>query len=183
MTQVHFESTPNPQTMKFLLGRTLSEQTADFKSAQEVGTGSPLAKKIFGFPWASAVFIGRDFITITKEDWVDWEVLAEPLAGLIGEHLEAGSPVLLEAVTTSQAPSASDSPAVQTIKRILEEEIRPAVALDGGDIVFHKYEGGVVYLYMQGACAGCPSSTATLKMGIETRLKNAVPEILEVVAL
>lgn len=179
---VHAEMTPNPQTMRFVTNLVLTEQPAEFKSPQETFR-SPLARKLFGFPWTAGVFIGRDFVAVTKQDWVDWETLAEPLAGLIQEHLERGEPVLqqVEPVTNSASPDDSDD--VREIKRILDEEIRPAVAMDGGDIVFHKFEDGVVYLFMQGACAGCPSSTMTLKMGIEARLKELVPSVREVVSM
>lgn len=177
---VRFETTPNPQTLRFSVGQALTSQPAEFKTARDA-VRSPLAKKIFGFPWCDGVFIGTDFVTVTKQDWVDWDVLAEPLASLIGEHLERGEAVMLE---TEVAESAGDdSPVVREIKKILNEEIRPAVALDGGDIVFHKYEDHVVYLYMQGACSGCPSSSFTLKQGIEVRLRNAIPEIQSVIAM
>jgi len=199
LTRIRPEMTPNPQTMRFVADRVLTESPREFKTPQETAL-SPLARKLFGFPWTAGVFIGRDFISVTKQDWVDWETLAEPLAGLIAEHLERGEPVLHMQATTSvagtgattgsadtgrasEAPTADDSPAVQLIKKVLNDEIRPAVALDGGDIVFHKYEDGIVYLFMQGACAGCPSSTMTLKMGIEARLKEALPEIREVVSV
>lgn len=177
---VRAEQTPNPQTLRFLTSAVLTETPAEFKSAQQTST-SPLAKKLFGFPWTAGVFIGRDFVAVTKQDWVDWETLAEPLEGLIAEHLERGEPVL-HAVTQQEA-SGDESADVQMIKKVLNEEIRPAVAQDGGDIVFHKFEDGIVYLFMQGACAGCPSSTMTLKMGIETRLREAVPSIREVVSM
>lgn len=213
---VRFEATPNPQTLRFtadqfiakMSGGKFTDKPVDFKSAGEAQF-SPLAKKLFGFPWAAGVYIGRDFITVTKQDWVDWDVIAEPLAGLIEEHLESGAPVI-SASTNSTATSQTaggasggaaavtsgtvdasdksvaqpgDSPAVVEIKRVLNEEIRPMVAQDGGDVVFSKYDDGIVYLHMQGSCAGCPSSTATLKMGIETRLQEAVPEIREVVSI
>ncbi len=201
---VRFEATPNPQTLRFtadsfvakLSGQSFTEKPVDFKTAAEAQF-SPLAKKLFGFPWAAGVYIGRDFITVTKQDWVDWDVIAEPLAGLIEEHLESGAPVV-NARTDGEASSATsgtvdtndksvaqvgDSAAVIEIKRVLNEEIRPMVAQDGGDVVFSKYEDNIVYLHMQGSCAGCPSSTATLKHGIETRLQDAVPEIREVVSV
>lgn len=179
---VRFEQTPNPQTLKFTVGHSISTQSAEFKSARDT-VRSPLAKKIFGFPWCGGVFIGSDFITVTKQDWVDWDVLAEPLAGLIAEHIERSEPVLIAEAQTTEDTISNDTPVVREIKKILNEEIRPAVALDGGDIVFHKYEQNVVYLFMQGACSGCPSSTFTLKEGIEARLRNAIPEIKEVVAV
>jgi Fe-S cluster biogenesis protein NfuA len=179
---VRAEMTPNPQTLRFVTSQVLNENDpADFKTAQETAT-SPLARKLFGFPWTAGVFIGRDFVTVTKQDWVDWETLTEPLAGLIQEHLERGE-VVLHKVDAKEAVSSNDSSDIQLIKKVLNEEIRPAVAQDGGDVVFHKYEDGVVHLFMQGSCAGCPSSTMTLKMGIETRLKEAVPGIREVVSM
>lgn len=179
---VHAEMTPNPQTMRFVTNQVLTEQPAEFKSHQETFK-SPLARKLFGFPWTAGVFIGRDFVAVTKQDWVDWETLAEPLAGLIQEHLERGELVMQQVDPVSSSASADDSDEVREIKRILDEEIRPAVAMDGGDIVFHKFEDGIVYLFMQGACAGCPSSTMTLKMGIEARLKELVPSVREVVSM
>ena len=202
---VRFETTPNPQTLRFtadevlatLSGKSFTERPVEFKNAAEAQF-SPLAKKLFGFPWAAGVYIGRDFITVTKQDWVDWDIIAEPLAGLIEEHLESGAPIVnaAKAVDTSGAMTsgvvdasdksvaqAGDSAAIIEIKRVLNEEIRPMVAQDGGDVEFAKYEDGVVYLHMRGSCAGCPSSTMTLKMGIETRLQEAVPEIREVVSI
>jgi Fe-S cluster biogenesis protein NfuA len=180
---VRAEQTPNPQTLRFVTNQILTEEPAEYKTAQETST-SPLARKLFGFPWTAGVFIGRDFVTVTKQDWVEWETLAEPLAGLIQEHLESGETVVHKVEKSAQsAATGDDSSDVQTIKRVLNEEIRPAVAQDGGDVVFHKFEDGVVYLFMQGSCSGCPSSTMTLKMGIETRLIQAVPSIREVVAM
>lgn len=181
--KVTFEPTPNPATLKFHLHRAVTD--APFECATAADTDrSPLAAKIFGFPWTASVFIGRDFVTVTKHDWVDWNVLANPLAGLIQEHLERGEPVVVEVSTKgNNDASESDSPMVRQIKDILNREIRPVVALDGGDIVFNRYEDNVVYLHMKGACAGCPSSTATLKEGIEVRLKELLPEIREVVSI
>lgn len=177
---VRAEQTPNPQTMRFVTNQALTSNPAEFKTAQET-TASPLAKKLFGFPWTAGVFIGRDFVTVTKQDWVDWETLAEPLASLIQEHLERGETVMHDVAT--QASSANDSEDVRRIKEILDKDIRPTVAQDGGDIVFSKFEDGIVYLFMQGSCAGCPSSTMTLKMGIEGRLKEAVASVREVVSI
>jgi Fe-S cluster biogenesis protein NfuA len=202
---VRFETTPNPQTLRFtadeavaqLPGRTFTEKPVEYKNAAEAQF-SPLAKKLFGFPWAAGVYIGRDFITVTKQDWVDWDIIAEPLAGLIEEHLESGAPVVNVAKTVETSAAATsgvvdpsdtslaqpgDSAAVIEIKRVLNEEIRPMVAQDGGDVEFSSFENGIVYLHMRGSCAGCPSSTATLKLGIETRLQEAVPEIREVLAI
>lgn len=184
MDKVRFEATPNPATLKFILPARVTDATHDFQSAQEAEI-SPLASKIFGFPWTSKVFLGPDFLSITKQDWVEWEVLAEPLAGLIQEHLDRGEPVMLDidaaAVTNDENPD--DPPLVAEIKRALNREIRPVVALDGGDVVFAKYEDQILFLQMKGACAGCPSSSATLKEGIEVRLKELFPEIREVVSV
>jgi Fe-S cluster biogenesis protein NfuA len=193
-TTVRAEMTPNPQTLRFVASQAIADRTADFTDAKQTAL-SPLARKLFGFPWAAGVFIGRDFVTVTKQEWVDWEILAEPLTDLIQEHLERGEIVLHpdRSMPNAGAPGSSsahasavagnDSDDVLMIKKVLNDEIRPAVALDGGDVVFHKFENGVVELFMQGSCAGCPSSTMTLKMGIETRLKEAVPTIREVVAI
>lgn len=178
---VRAEMTPNPQTLRFVTNLDLTAQPREFKSHQETAT-APLARKLFGFPWTAGVYIGKDFVAVTKQDWVDWETLEEPLSGLIQEHLERGEAVMHEA-TEQEASSANDTPEVAKIKEVLNREIRPAVAMDGGDIVFHKFEDGIVYLFMQGACSGCPSSTMTLKMGIETRLKEVVPSIREVVSM
>lgn len=180
--QVSFEPTPNPATMKFNLSHRVIETPRDFPSAQEAQC-SPLASKLFGFPWTSGVFIGPDFVTVTKQDWVDWDVLAEPLAGLIREHLERGEPVYIEVAPQADDESENDSEVIKQIKRILNTEIRPVVALDGGDIVFANYNEGILSLHMKGACSGCPSSTATLKEGIETRMKELLPEIKEVIAV
>lgn len=182
------EPTPNPQTMKFNVNRELVNEAVHFTSSLEAER-SPLASKLFGFPWTAGVSIGTNFLTVTKQDWVDWDMLAEPLAGLLREHFESGEPILLENGPDKAPGSAagaydeSDSPQVRLIKQLIETEIRPAVAMDGGDIIFHKYENNRVYIYMRGACSGCPSSTITLKQGIETRMKEALPEIEEVISL
>lgn len=181
--QVSFEPTPNPATLKFNLSVRVIDTPHDFPNAQEAQS-SPLASKLFGFPWTSAVFIGPDFVTVTKQDWVDWDVLAEPLAGLIREHLVLGEPVYVERPSLeNNDEDANDTDVVKQIKRILNAEIRPVVALDGGDIVFADYKEGTLSIHMKGACAGCPSSTATLKEGIETRMKELLPEIKEVVSI
>lgn len=179
--KVTFEATPNPATMKFNFGQRISDQAYDFPNV-ESSERSPLAAKIFGFPWASSVFLGEDFVTITKQDWVDWEILASPLAGLLNEHVESGQPILIE-LQASLDESENDSDIVKQIKRLLQSEIKPIVAMDGGDVVFAKYENHILYLKMLGSCSGCPSSQATLKDGIEVRMKQAFPEIQEVLAI
>lgn len=178
---VAFEETPNPATLKFIFSDKISEQTADFPT-NESTERSPLAAKIFGFPWVSAVFLGENFVTITKQDWVDWKVLAKPLSGLLAEHVNSGQPVLLNLVAANNE-NENDSVIVKQIKRLIESEIKPVVALDGGDIAFVNYENQILSLKMMGSCAGCPSSQATLKDGIEVRMKQAIPEILEVIAV
>src|SRR6185369_11155567 len=140
---------------------------------------SPLATRLFGAEGVVRVFLGSDFITITKSDAKDWSVLKPALLGVIMEHFTTHQPVLLDdgAVTTpTDSGSEEDDEIVAQIKDLLDTRVRPAVAQDGGDIVFHSFEDGVVYLHMQGSCSGCPSSTATLKMGIENMLKHYVPE-------
>lgn len=179
--KVSFESTPNPATLKFLLQQKVTDNAFDCPTPQDAER-SPLAAKIFGFPWTSSVFVGQDFITVTKQDWVAWEILAEPLTGMIQEHIDKGEPIVVE-LQSLDDDSANDSPIVQNIKKLLNAEIRPVVALDGGDILFNKFENNILYIHMRGACAGCPSSTATLKEGIEVRMKEVFPEIHEVVAI
>ena len=164
------------------LHRKVADEGFDCPNVQEADR-SPLAAKIFGFPWTSSVYVGSDFITVTKQDWVDWELLAAPLSSLIQEHLNSNEPVVVEILKHTPEDDANDSPMVRNIKSVLNREIRPVVALDGGDITFHKYENQVLYVHMRGACAGCPSSQVTLKEGIETRMKELFPEISEVVSV
>lgn len=182
---VFYEATPNPHSMKFVVTQPISPEVVNFTSAKDAAR-SPLALKIFGFPWSAGVYIGSNFVTVTKQDWVDWDILADPLSELIKEHIERAEPVLLapaEPIAPSDEDDPTDSPTVRQIKHILREEIRPAVAMDGGDITFSHFEDGRVYLHMHGACSGCPSSTYTLKEGIETRLRAAIPAVQEVVAV
>jgi len=180
---VTFEQTPNPATMKFNFSEKIVEGQFDYQNVESTDT-SPLAAKVFGFPWVSAVFIGENFVTITKQDWVDWKVLANPLSGLLAEHVTSGQPIIVQKTTTIDPDiNENDSPIVKQIKKVLKEEIRPVVALDGGDIVFSKYENTVLYIQMKGACNGCPSSQATLKDGIEVRIRQAVPEVTSVEAI
>lgn len=181
MPNVTFETTPNPATLKFHLHQKVTDEGFDCANPQEAER-SPLATKIFGFPWTSSVYVGPDFITVTKQDWVDWEILAQPLANLINEHLLHQEPVVVSFVATPEEDP-NDPEIVKNIKAVLNREIRPVVALDGGDIVFHKYQDQILYIHMRGACAGCPSSTATLQEGIEVRMKELFPEIKEVLSV
>jgi len=179
---IQTEETPNPATLKFLPGRAVVESgSVDFASP-EGASRSPLAERLFKVEGVERVFLGQDFVTVTKSDKKDWVVLKPALLGVIMEHFVSGQPVLLAG--DSGAPTGvsaeEDDEIVAQIKELLETRVRPAVAQDGGDIIFQSFEDGIVYLHMQGSCSGCPSSTATLKMGIENMLRHYVPEVLEV---
>lgn len=177
---IQTESTPNPATMKFLPGRdVMGTGTADFPNAEAAGT-SPLARRLFAVEGVAGVFLGADFVTVTKTDG-DWAHLKPAVLGAIMEHFSSGAPVLEEAAGDGHAAhDGPDAKIVGQIKELLDSRVRPAVAQDGGDITFHGFENGVVYLHMKGACAGCPSSTMTLKMGIENLLRHYIPEVTEV---
>lgn len=175
---IQTEQTPNPATLKFLPGReVMGNGTADFPTA-DTAKRSPLADHLFGVEGVTGVFFGADFITVTKSDDKDWHLLKPAVLGAIMEHFTAGRP-LLNAEAEAQSTE-GDSEIVTQIKELIDTRVRPAVAQDGGDIVFQSFEDGIVYLHMQGSCAGCPSSTATLKSGIENMLKHYIPEVIEV---
>ena len=178
---IQTESTPNPATLKFLPGQSvLGQGTADFPSA-ETAAPSPLARAIFANEGVSGVFLGSDFITVTKAESVDWAHIKPAILGAIMEHYQSGRPVMEgEAEAAHAEQEGPDAEIVEQIKELLDTRVRPAVAQDGGDITFHGFERGVVYLHMKGACAGCPSSTLTLKMGIENLLRHYIPEVTEV---
>jgi Fe-S cluster biogenesis protein NfuA len=164
----------------------MGEGTANFTDA-EAAQRSPLAERLFRVEGVTGVFLGSDFVTITKSDGTGWDIVKPALLGIIMEHFTAGRPVVLADVPARPAPkenvSEEDEEIVVQIKDLLDTRVRPAVAQDGGDIIFEGYEDGVVYLHMQGSCSGCPSSTMTLKMGIENLLKHYVPEVVEVRAV
>ncbi len=180
---IQTETTPNPATLKFLPGVTvMPEGTADYRSAGDAAN-SPLAQRLFQIHGVQAVFLGADFVTVTKDESVEWHLLKSSILGAIMEHLMAGLPVVEgadEGAAGAEEFAEADAEIVSQIKELLETRVRPAVAQDGGDIVFRGFDAGVVYLHMQGACAGCPSSTATLKHGIENMLRHFVPEVNEV---
>ncbi|MFN3953705.1 MAG: NifU family protein [Pararhodobacter sp.] len=178
---IQTESTPNPATLKFLPGQTvLGQGTADFPAAEAAGP-SPLARAIFAAEGVTGVFLGSDFITVTKAEAVDWAHIKPAILGAIMEHYQSGRPVMEGAAEAAHAEQdGPDAEIVEQIKELLDTRVRPAVAQDGGDITFHGFERGVVYLHMKGACAGCPSSTLTLKMGIENLLRHYIPEVTEV---
>ena len=180
---IQTESTPNPATLKFLPGRSVLESgTADFPNADAAGK-SPLASRIFAVDGVTGVFFGNDFVTVTKGGDVDWNHIKPAILGAIMEHFQSGQPVLEGEGAGAAGHAAHDGPdadIVNQIKELLDTRVRPAVAQDGGDITFHGFDRGIVYLHMQGACAGCPSSTLTLKMGIENLLRHYIPEVVEV---
>ncbi len=178
---IQTETTPNPATLKFLPGRAVLEQgTADF-TTPEAAVVSPLATRVFGIDGVAGVFLGSDFVTVTKDDAVHWDHIKPALLGAIMEHFQSGAPVMEGAAKDGHAAhDGEDAEIVTQIKELLDTRVRPAVAQDGGDITFHGFDRGVVYLHMQGACAGCPSSTMTLKMGIENLLRHYIPEVTEV---
>ncbi|MBT9244128.1 NifU family protein [Gemmobacter fulvus] len=180
---IQTESTPNPATLKFLPGQTVLDLgTADFPSA-DAASASPLASRIFTVPGVQAVFFGTDFVTVTKADTANWDHIKPAILGAVMEHYQSGAPVMAgegKAAGGHAEHSGEDADIVKQIKELLDTRVRPAVAQDGGDITFHGFDRGVVYLHMQGACAGCPSSTLTLKMGIENLLRHYIPEVTEV---
>lgn len=184
---IQTESTPNPEVLKFLPGQDVTGSgTATFDKESGAET-SPLAQRVLSVQGVSEVFLGPDFLSVTKQATSDWLGLKPAILGAIMEHYQSGEPVLTrpaggEAATT-ESYDEEDAEIVVQIKELLETRVRPAVARDGGDIVFQGFDEGVVYLHMHGACAGCPSSTATLKMGIEQLLKHYVPEVVEVRAV
>ena len=177
---ITLEFTPNPNTLKFVVDHPLLVRgAANFPQAGSADK-SPLAKALFAIPGVAAVLIGTRFVTVTKAPEGEWEIVAEEVPKAIQSHIQSGLPAV-ESAGEDASLSAEVSEIEQRIRNVLDEEIRPAVAMDGGDITFGKYENGILYLHLQGSCSSCPSSVATLKMGVETRLKEVVPELKEVV--
>ena len=186
---IQTEATPNPATLKFLPGQiVLDSAVADFTNSEQAAS-SPLALRLFNVPGVTGVFLGYDFITVTRDesdgDAQDWAQLKPEILGAIMDHFMSGDSVLTEpqAATEEEFFSKEDARIVDTIKELLETRVRPAVAQDGGDITFRGFREGVVYLHMRGACAGCPSATATLKHGIQNLLRHFIPEVSEVEAV
>jgi Fe-S cluster biogenesis protein NfuA len=178
---IQTEETPNPATMKFLPGReVMPHGTLEIKDAK-AASASPLAETLFAIEGVKGVFLAREFITVTKAADKDWPVLKPSILTAIMEHFTNGKPVVTDAAASSAPAEPESGDAIeQQIRELLDHKIRPAVAQDGGDITFQKFEDGVVYLHLKGSCAGCPSSTATLKAGIENMLKHYIPEVREV---
>ncbi|NRG16524.1 NifU family protein [Rhizobiales bacterium] len=179
---IQTEATPNPATLKFLPGRiVLPEGTRDFRDSGDAAV-SPLAEKLFAVPGVVGIFFGHDFITVTKND-TDWQHMKPAILGAIMEHFMSGEPVIRDGgpgESSEEFFDEGDEETVDMIKDLIETRVRPAVAQDGGDITFKGFKEGVVYLSMRGACAGCPSSTATLQHGIQNLLRHFVPEVEEV---
>ena len=182
---IQTEATPNPATLKFLPGRTvLAHGTLDMRDV-DAAAQSPLAERLFAIDGVSGVFLGSDFITITKSQG-DWQQLKPAILGAVMEHFMSGTPMLRDEATANTGAAADeffetkDSETVATIKELIETRVRPAVANDGGDITFRGFRDGIVYLDMKGACAGCPSSTATLRHGIQNLLRHYIPDVVEV---
>lgn len=181
---IQTEHTPNPATLKFIPGKAvLSDGSVDYRSKAEA-SGSPLATRLFEIDGVTGVFLGSDFISVTKGD-AEWPHIRPAILGAIMEHYMSGAPMVEAAGRTDEEDEVGhydpkDEDTVKTIKELLDTRVRPAVANDGGDITFHGFRDGVVFLHMRGACAGCPSSTATLRHGIENLLKHFCPDVQEV---
>jgi Fe-S cluster biogenesis protein NfuA len=183
---IQTEATPNPATLKFIPGKpVLGGGTADFRGKAEASR-SPLALRLFDIDGVAGVFLGSDFISVTKGE-AEWQHLKPVILGAIMEHYMSGVPVVEGQGgandDSGSSYDAKDESVVATIKELIETRVRPAVAQDGGDITFHGFKDGIVYLHMRGACAGCPSSTATLRHGIENLLRHFCPEVQEVQAI
>lgn len=176
---IQTQATPNPATIKFIPGQTVLE--SGLKDYQSVGeaSASPLAQRLFGLQGVVGVFLADDFVSVSKADDTDWNMLKPMVMGALMEHFSTGQPVLFEEAGSDDSGEDDDEITAQ-IKELIATRVRPMVMMDGGDIVFERFEDGIVYLSMRGACAGCPSSTATLKSGIEGMLKHFVPEVVEV---
>jgi NFU1 iron-sulfur cluster scaffold homolog, mitochondrial len=185
---IQTEATPNPQVLKFLPGREVyPEGSRDFRDAEDA-QASPLAAELFGIDGVERVYFGGDFITVGKREGLDWPLLKAPILAAIMDHFTSGQPLMRDAASAGgghdehEAYEGDAAQIVAEIKDLLDTRIRPAVAQDGGDILFNRFEpeSGVVYLHMKGACSGCPSSSATLKAGVENMLKHYVPEVTRV---
>lgn len=189
---IQTESTPNPLTLKFVPGEIVHPTGTAFYTSKEGATPSPLALRLFDIDHITAIFLANDFITVTKSPEADWEDLKPLLLTAIMDHYVAGLPVMEETKNTAPMPTprgaastdaAEDADTIAQIKELIETRVRPAVAQDGGDIIYHSFTDGVVHLELHGACSGCPSATATLKDGIENMLKHYVPEVISVEAV
>jgi Fe-S cluster biogenesis protein NfuA len=181
---IQTEETPNPAALKFLPGRPVLDQSvADF-TTRDAAAPSPLARLLFEIDGVAGVFLATDFITVTKTNDKTWQTLKPMVLGAIMDHFTSGAPVMESGSDDAEESNEEGSDEiVANIKELIETRVRPAVAQDGGDIIYKGFRNGTVYLHMRGSCAGCPSSTATLKMGIENMLKHYVPEVNQVEAV
>ncbi len=176
---IQTQETPNPQTLKFIPDGqvVLQNGTAEFKSQKSAATSSPLALQLFEVMGVDSIFFGNDFITITKKIDSDWQKIKPEIQAIIMDFYLSGKPIMFDQKIAENASLEEDSEIVKQIKELIEIKVRPAVAMDGGDIIFHSFENGVVKLQLKGSCSGCPSSTITLKNGIENMLKHYIPEV------
>lgn len=186
-TPIHIEGTPNPNALKFVLGKALlEEETLNF-SNKDASKNSPLASRLFDVEAVKEVFIGKNFITISKSPDSLWDTIYDRILVAINEYLESGEPLILNTKKVEPKPIKKNEDSISNVEerihKLLDEQIRPAVASDGGDVIFDSYKDGVLRLHLQGACSHCPSSIATLKVGIETMLKRAIPELKEVISV
>ena len=179
---IQTEETPNPNALKFLPGEAVMKTGTIFIAKKEEAARSPLAKTLFGISGVEAVFLGSDFVTVTKNDTSRWEILKPMILTEIMDFYVTGKSIENEKAEAVAVVDESD-PIVKQIKELIETRVRPAVAQDGGDIIFRNFHDGIVELELHGSCSGCPSSTATLKDGIENMLKHYVPEVKEVLAV
>jgi len=178
---IQTEATPNPATLKFLPGKPVVSGPPRDYGTKEQAAPSPLALKLFDVEGVRGVFLGPDFISVTKADDADWAMLKPAILGVIMEHYLSGEPIVEgDAEAAREFYDEADAEVVARIKEVLDTRVRPAVAQDGGDITFEGFKDGIVYLRMQGACSGCPSATATLKQGVENLLRHFVPQVQEV---
>ncbi len=177
---IQTENTPNPATVKFIPGvDVMPSGVAEFMNA-EAAAKSPLAERIFQISGVQSVFFGRDFVSVTKSEATEWNAIKAQILGAVMQHFTTGEPLFKDGHEGHAADDSMLDEISKQIKELIEKRVRPAVAMDGGDIVFDRFEQGIVYLTMRGACSGCPSSTVTLKNGVETMLRHYVPEVLEV---
>ena len=177
---IQTENTPNPATVKFIPGVDVMQSgVAEFMNA-EAAAKSPLAERIFQINGVQSVFFGRDFVSVTKNEATEWNSIKANILGAVMQHFTMGEPLFKDGHEGGAVDDSMLDEISKQIKELIEKRVRPAVAMDGGDIVFDKFEQGIVYLTMRGACSGCPSSTVTLKNGVETMLRHYVPEVLEV---
>jgi Fe-S cluster biogenesis protein NfuA len=179
---IQTEETPNPASLKFIPdGQTVLENgVVEFKNQKQAATKSPLALQLFEVNGVESIMFSRDFITVTKSENTEWQHIKTEILATIMDFFVAGKSVMYEQASASAVTNEEDSDVVKQIKELIEIKVRPAVAMDGGDIIYRSFEEGIVYLELKGSCSGCPSSTITLKSGIENMLKHYIPEVLAV---